>query len=269
MPQPVTVFLRQSLALRVAMAACLKKPLAKPVHKLRLSTRRLEATLELLALSTDLAIRRESKPLRRALRKVRRAAGSVRDLDVHRKLLRTCKKSDDTAHLDHDLVSARENAAIKLQDELAKSQKKISESLDDLETALKPVLDLELSGKDLIHLTRGWFAKNACQLDPKRDDELHSIRKAGKTARYIAETGAETSKATTALASRFERAQETLGAWHDYLLLLNEARASLPEQSPTVDQIRQSAIRLREQANSVAKHLLVTICAVPSQSGVH
>jgi CHAD domain-containing protein len=251
------------------MAVCVRKPLPKPVHKLRSSTRRLEATLELLALSTNLAIRRESKPLRRALRKVRRAAGSVRDLDVHRRLLRDCKKSDDTARLDHDLFTAREKAATALCDELARSQKKISESLDGLETALKPALDLDLSGKDLIHLTWGWFAKNACQLDPKRDDELHSIRKAGKTARYIAETGAETSKATAALASRFERAQETLGAWHDYLLLLNEARASLPEQSPTVDQIRRSALRLREQASSVAKRLLVTIRDAPSQPGVH
>ncbi len=269
MPQPVTVFLRQSLALRTAMAACVEIPLPKPVHKLRSSTRRLEATLELLALSTDLAIRRESKPLRRALRKVRRAAGSVRDLDVHRKLLRACRRNEDTARLDNDLISAREKAATELCDELARSQKKISDSLDDLEGVLKPALDLEVSGKELIHLTRGWFAKKACRLDPKQDDELHSIRKAGKTARYIAEAGAETSKATAALASRFERAQETLGAWHDYLLLLNEARASLPEQSPTVDQIQQSAIRLREQANSVAKHLLVTLCAVPSQSGVH
>ena len=251
------------------MAACVEKPLPKPVHKLRSSTRRLEATLELLALSTDLAIRRKSKPLRRSLRKVRRAAGKVRDLDVHRKLLMACRRSNDTARLDNELVSAREKAATELCDELTKSQKKINESLDDLEAVLKPVLDLELSGKDLIHLTRGWFAKKASQLDPKQDEELHSIRKAGKTARYIAETGAGTSKAAAALASRFECAQETLGAWHDYLLLLNEARASLPEQSPTIDQIQQSAIRLREQANSVAKHLLVTIRDAPSQSGVH
>ncbi len=269
MSQPVTVFLRQSLALRAAMAACFEEPSPKPVHKLRSSTRRLEATLELLALSTDLAIRREAKPLRKVLRKVRRAAGSVRDLDVHRKLLKSCRKSDDTAHLDADLVSAREKVVTELCEELDKSQKKIHQSLDELETALKPALDLDLSGKDLIHLTRGWFARKACQLDPEQDDELHSIRKAAKTARYIAESGAETSKATAALAARFERAQETLGKWHDSLLLLNEARASLPEQSPTVDQIQQSALGLREQANSAAKHLLVTICAVSLRSGVH
>jgi len=269
MPQPVTVFLRQSLALKTAIASCLKEPAQKPVHKLRSSTRRLEATLELLNFSTDLAVRRKSRPLRKALRKIRRAAGSVRDLDVHRYLLKSFKKGADIVRLDHDLASQREKAAKVLGDHLKKSEKKIGELLRDLETALKPTFGLEVSGKDLVRLTRSWFAKKACDLDPQEDDQLHSIRKAGKTARYIAESGVETSKVTAALASRFERAQETLGAWHDHLLLLEEARAVLPAQSPAIEQIQQRAVTLRQEANSAAKHLLVTICSIPYRSGVH
>ena len=269
MPQPVAAFLNHSLALKSAIADCLKKPSLKPVHKLRTSTRRLEATLELLAAVSTIHIDRESKPLRKALRQIRRAAGAVRDFDVHRDLLKACKKNADTARLDHELSAAREKAAANLTQTLEKHQKKINKSLDDLGTALKPAVDLDLSGKELIHLTRGWFAKNACDLDPALDDQLHSIRKAGKTARYIAETGAETSKAAAALASRFEHAQKTLGSWHDYLLLLDEAQASLSKQSPTTEQIRRKATDLRPQADSAAKHLLVTICAVPTQAGVH
>ena len=37
------------------------------------------------------------------------------------------------------------------------------------------------------------------------------------------------------LATHFEAAQKTLGAWHDCLLLLDEAKSTLPEQSPTTD----------------------------------
>jgi len=207
--------------------------------------------------------------LRKALRKIRRAAGNVRDLDVHRHLLKAFKKSADTVRLDDGLASERENAAASLRDQLEKNQKKILQLLDDLETELKPALGLNVSSKDLVQFTRSWFAKKACDLNPLQDDELHSIRKAGKTARYIAESGAETSKVTTALASRFELAQETLGAWHDHLLLLEEAQAVLPKQSPTIEQIQQRATKLRHQANSTAKHLLVTICSVPNRSGVH
>jgi CHAD domain-containing protein len=269
MPQPVAAFLQQSVILKAAIADCLKKPSPKPVHKLRSSTRRIEATLELFAAVSAIHIDRESKPLRKTLRKLRRVAGAVRDLDVHRDLLKTCKKNADTARLDHELSAAREELAAKLTQALEKHQKKINRSLDDLEIALKPALELNLSGKELIHLTRGWFAKNACSLDPGHDDQLHSIRKAGKTARYIAETGAETSKAAAALASRFERTQKTLGAWHDHLLLLDEAQASLSKQSPTTEQIRGKATDLRQKADYAAKQLLVTICAVPTQAGVH
>jgi CHAD domain-containing protein len=270
MSQPVTAFLRQSLALKAAIADCLKKPSPKPVHKLRSSTRRIEATLELLAaISTDTPIDRKAKPLRKTLGKLRRAAGAVRDLDVHRELLKACGKNADTKHLDEELTSARDKAARKLTQTLEENQKKVRLSLDALQVALKPALEIDLSGNELIHITRGWFAKNACALDPEHDDQLHSIRKAGKTARYIAETGATTSKAAAALAARFERAQQTLGAWHDYLLLLEEAQATLSKQSPTTEQILEKADGLRGKANAAAQQLLVTICAVPAQTGVH
>jgi len=45
MPQPVAVFLRQSQMLKTAIADCLDKPKPNPVHRLRSTTRRLEATL--------------------------------------------------------------------------------------------------------------------------------------------------------------------------------------------------------------------------------
>jgi CHAD domain-containing protein len=265
-PQPVTAFLRQSLALKAAIVDCLDSPSTKPVHRLRSSTRRLEATLELLDLSTDVKVRRKSKPLRKALREIRRDAGAVRDLDVHRDLLKAYKKNNDTGKLNHDLVSAREKAAHQLTVALRKDKKQLNVELNELETLLKPVLDHDLSGADLIRLTRKWFASTIGHLDPQQDDQLHSIRKAGKAARYIAETGANGSKSVAALAARFERAQNTLGAWHDCLLLLDEAQKSLTEHSPTIEQLQEKALHLRQQATTVAKHLLATFPAQKNQT---
>jgi CHAD domain-containing protein len=269
MPQPVAAFLRQALALKSAIADCLEHPTTKPVHRLRSSTRRIEATLELIDIATDTRMRRKSKPLHKALAKLRRAAGVVRDLDVHRDLLKAYKKNRDTTQLDHDLASARDKAARKLQTQLQKDQKKLHQEIDDLETILNPVLDLDLSGTELLRLTRTWFSATICDLDPNEDDQLHFIRKAGKTARYIAETGAADSKAVATLASRFEHAQETLGAWHDCLLLLNEAQGSLPGNSPTLNQLQEKAFQLRQQANATAQNLLASFCVHAAKSDVH
>ena len=269
MPQPVTVFLRQSLTLNAGIAACLEKPSIKSVHRLRSSTRRIEAILELLTISTNLRLRTKSKSLRKILRTLRRAAGAVRDLDVHHELLKPYRKNQDTARLEQALAAAREKSARKLRTELRKSQKQLHKELNQLETLLKPALDLNLNATTLLNLTRTWFAKAIANLDPQQDDQLHSIRKAGKTARYIAESGAAASKSVAALATRFEAAQETLGAWHDCLLLLDEARSTLPEQSPTTVQLQEKALQLRHQANEVATHLLATFHLPAVRNDVH
>jgi hypothetical protein len=54
MPQPIVAFLHHSLMLKAAMAECVDAPEPKTVHRLRSTTRRMEAILELLATSADL-----------------------------------------------------------------------------------------------------------------------------------------------------------------------------------------------------------------------
>jgi len=259
MPQPVAVFLSQSQMLKTAIADCLDKPKPNPVHRLRSTTRRLEATLELLAASAGIPrLQQKSRPLIKSLRRIRRAAGKVRDRDVHRELLGVYKTSHDAARLDKDLAAVRKKSALRLQKRLLKEQSEIQRGYDDLESLLQPVLDLNVSGGALADVARSRFAAAARDLDPRHDDELHSIRKACKTARYLAEIGSDTSKVAATLSARLERLQQTTGAWHDHLLLLNEAQASLPEDSLLIRQIRAEAERLCRRAESMAKRMLAT-----------
>ena len=257
MPQPVLVFLRQLLTLKSAFAVCRDKPKAKPVHHLRSATRRMEAMLVLLIMSSGIAdLKRKSKSLRRSLRKVRRAAGEVRDLDVHRELLDGYKKADGTADLDKELAGERDKTARKLQGKLERQQKKMERGLDELEMALKPALDLDLSGDALADMARTWFAEAVCGLDLQQEDDLHSVRKACKTARYLAEAGEDVSTTADSVAKHFEASQEALGEWHDHLLLLGEAKATLPKGSELVEKIEAKTRRLRERADSMAKRLV-------------
>jgi CHAD domain-containing protein len=259
MPQPVTVFLRQSLMLKAAIADCLKKASPKRVHYLRSTTRRIEATLQLLVLSTGISrIEKQSRPLQRSIGKVRRAAGAVRDADVQSDLLDAYNHTPDAKRLRDDLAALRKKSERKLINRLEQEQKKVELRLNNLEAILTPAIDLNLSGAKLINVTQSWFAENIRGLDPQHDQDLHSLRKISKTARYLAETGVDASKAAANLAARFEAAQKSLGEWHDHFLLLHEAHTRLPPNSETIEQIQEDTERLHHQADTAAGHLLAT-----------
>ena len=260
MPQPVNLFLQQSRILKAAIAACIQSPSPKRVHRLRTTTRRIEATLELLILTVDISgLDKRSKPLRRSLRKLRRAAGEVRDCDVHYDLLKTYGRTPDTQDLFDYLTAGREKAARDLDISLHHQQKKVNRRLDDLGSRVHPALNLDLSGTKLAGLVRSWFADAVSGLDPEQDEDLHTLRKASKTARYLAETGSKASKAVAALAARFEAAQKTLGEWHDHLLLLEEAHNILPRDCDAIVQIQHDMESLHDPADTVAKQLLAIV----------
>lgn len=109
---PVRVLRAHVTELEAALAVCLAEPAARAVHRLRTGTRRVEAQLLLLALLPGLPEhRRETARLGRELRRLRRAAGEVRDLDVHRKHLETLlapPRAEPTPEGDESAVLPRE-----------------------------------------------------------------------------------------------------------------------------------------------------------------
>jgi len=257
MPQPIVAFLHQSDALKSAMVECLDTASPKAVHRLRSTTRRMEAALQLLIITAGSpALQKKSKAFRKALRKIRRAAGHVRDLDVHRELLGAYKKISDTARLEEDLDTARKKDARKLQQTIAKDQQEILSTLAKLEAALSIVANLDLSGEGVADAARSWLAAAVHGLDLQDDEDLHSIRKACKTGRYIAEIGSEASTVAAGLAKRLNGVQQTTGSWHDYLMLLEEVHRSLPEDSPLAGKLHAKAERLRHLAEAKAARLL-------------
>jgi CHAD domain-containing protein len=257
MPQPVVTFLRHSLDLKAALAVCVDDPKPKAVHRLRSSTRRLEAVLEVLANATDLpGMAKRSKQFRRSLGNIRRSAGVVRDLDVHIELLKHLGVTDGMVKLEKELQDSRKKKVKKLQRQIRAGQDEIHRALDKVEMDIAGQAGLNLSGTKLINVARSWMAPGVRGLDPGHDEDLHSIRKVCKTARYMAEIGSESSKAAAKFAKRMEDVQQTTGAWHDYLLLLNHANARLPPASAITEKLYAKAGLLRRQAESKAARLL-------------
>ncbi len=240
------------------MTVTLASPKKEAVHRIRTSTRRIEAQVALLALLPGLPdhARRADKALRE-LGKLRREAGDVRDLDVQRRLLSEAPEqqssSDDCApesgltrqakRLRRTLKRRRDERAKHLQHWLERRSRSISRKLERLLARLEPAEATEISARELAALTREWFRTNMPDTDDITSVEgLHSVRKAAKLARYIAEStaaaGAQRGESRSAkpgagdLATQFEALQQSGGDWHDLLTLSAIARHELGKRDP-------------------------------------
>ncbi len=240
------------------LAECLASghdPQVEAVHHLRTGTRRVEATLETLA--REAGARGLKEPVEEArqrwlkqLKKVRRAAGRVRDLDVHRDLL--CQhylgEHDDLsaavaeassadlgktplyeqAHLlDRWLHARRTDAAENLVGTLEDHRRRLHEAEQRFITAVgavpavsgrKPRSAGQLALEDYLRLMD--------QMPHLDAANLHDFRKGAKKARYVAESD-NTDTAAQAVAKAIKRVQDSIGDWHDLEVLAAEAREAL------------------------------------------
>ena len=240
--QPLQVLSENVKSLEAAILTCLAKPRKKAVHQLRTATRRIEAQLELLSQFDQVPPHdKDRDKATRLLKKLRRAAGQVRDLDVQQDLIAeeaAPKKHPDKAlrteasDLRRALKRKRDTEAATLCKLLKKRETKFGQVFKDLLDALEPAKSLALTEPQLITLVNDWYTQQRGHepgdTPPERDtDQLHSIRKDAKLARYLAESAPESAVIARRIAAQFEDLQEAGGQWHDFLLLTDIARDHL------------------------------------------
>lgn len=281
--QPIKTLEQHIKELEAAMAVCLARPTKRPVHKLRSSTRRIEAQLQLLRHVSGLpAYSKEERKLLRELKGLRRAAGAVRDLDVHEDLLeeflhpksRTQEAvalKAEAQKLRSDQEKRRDESAAVLQQLIQKREAAVAGALEKLAKGLRPAEDLRLSTTQLIDAAQIDYRRLAKRLRLHRplrngagdgnaensgkanakgnqkaldDDQLHEIRKAAKAARYMAESAAQSQRAK-AVAEDYESLQESGGHWHDWLEVASEARALLGRKHPLTEHLKTRRDRQR------------------------
>jgi CHAD domain-containing protein len=242
--------------LEAAITLTLADPKRKPVHRLRTTTRRIEAQMELLALLPDLPEHaKPAKKARKLLRKLRRAAGLVRDLDVQHDL--TQSKSQEARKLRSLFQQQRGEAAESLLSALHKHQSKLTRTLEALLKTLGPAESLTISATHLSQLTLGWYTNHVPPATQRDHRRLHDIRKAAKLARYIAESA--NSPATHRLARTFESLQQSGGDWHDWLTLSHIAHRELGSASPLTqsftDRCEKSLSKYQSELKAHSKNL--------------
>jgi len=197
------------------------KPTPESVHQFRIYSRRVESLL--FELVPELS--GNQKKLLRSLKRLRKKAGRVRDLDVQIDALRGLRISQSPAgksQLLHELTEERAKRLRKLEKSFGKEttadlrkrlrraekESVIADVVDPLAVGLRLFLGL---GKDGAPLT---------------EKKLHQYRIVGKRARYLAEFAGENAEARSVVA-QLKQMQDTIGDWHDWLELIAKAEKRL------------------------------------------
>jgi CHAD domain-containing protein len=275
-------------AMRGTLDACRKHgeaPKVEAVHHLRTGTRRVEATLETLAREAGAhGLNKAAEEARqrwlRQLKKVRRAAGTVRDLDVHRELLAdNFLPEADTApdKVAAELAEATAAAATGsveitplvqqarsldrwLKDRRSDAAQALCSTLDDhaerLLDAERQFMAAIAKSRSIRHHAHRPAARLALEdylrlMDamPLLDTEnLHDFRKDAKKARYVAESD-DQDPAAEAMAKAIKRVQDAIGEWHDWDVVRQEAIEALHDDGAALQaQLEARTKRAYERA---------------------
>jgi CHAD domain-containing protein len=239
---PPTPLAAAATAFNLAVERCVRDAEPDAVHRVRTGSRRVQAMVDAMMRENPRLVE-PGKSWLRPLKRIRRSAGEVRDLDVHRKLLQQWLGKDSPlggADADSPLAKQAERLDRWLQDTrkhlahgMQKQIRKPLHRLADAEAAF-----LEATGQQSTtlapHATDGLALADfmrAVDSMPRLDAEnLHEFRKAIKKARYVAESVAE-GQASSSIAKALRRVQDAIGEWHDWQCLKEEADTALEEDA--------------------------------------
>jgi len=256
MVEPGKIFERLLSEFFAALEACGVRPEPKAVHRLRTTSRRLEALLTTAKRRRNggAKLARKIDKALKALKPVRGAAGPVRDMDVQMGLLEGLVKTAgmglpeaDRNALEADgekfqtrLKRCRNGAAKELRDVIENVEMKELQRLSPLQTELSELKWTSLL-KDAMTIER----QSARGLDVNDPERLHAYRKRSKFSRYLAEMEDGSAEAME-FGKRMKGVLDAIGGWHDWMLLTQLAKKTVGKSSglaKAVKQERESALR--------------------------
>ncbi len=229
-------------AFNAAVTECVEAAGPDAVHRVRTGSRRVQAMLQaMLRENATLAPDHPARPWLRQLKQIRRAAGPVRDLDVHRKLLESLvgktgsdanPLSKQAEMLDEWLKSERKHLARGMQKQIRKRQHGLAERQTAALYAIGSVpVENARPPRSADAVALEDFVRAADAMPLLDAENLHDFRKATKKARYVAESAAGKGPYSS-VAKALKRVQDAIGEWHDWECLLEEARTALGKDAP-------------------------------------
>jgi CHAD domain-containing protein len=298
-PQPLTlgqIIVAQFESLRAHHQAVLETDDPEAIHKMRVTTRRLQASLDLLQNNgDDLGIRK----IKKRLRKWRRSLSRARNYDVFLMQIEQERPERNAAHQRRfELLKSilHDRRAHVVQGARAYLQ---NINIDDLALRLDITLDEQsleavepaaerpdgpasadsargfevdedrMSKRAVERLEQrlGEFQALAAQAHPTTDpDELHQLRIAAKRLRYLLETISEMGFGTAMQALTWLRSlQDRIGEWHDLeameeeILSITTRRKFAKRHIAEAAQMLQAAAHLQKKKDALIARLFPVI----------
>ncbi len=230
------------------------------VHDLRTNTRRLEAVRSALSLDSQ----RKQKKLFKALARVRKRAGKVRDMDVltdYASSVRVRGEESCRVQLIEHLGAERRDAAYKLHKAIAKGASRtrirLRQTLKNLREALCVNGSSDCDSADAPAQATASALKLEFELfDPPRltRNNLHPYRLKVKKLQNVLRisNSAENQDFVGALT----RVKDVIGEWHDWEELLAVANDSLPHRNcGLVRELRRISNKKFDQAIAEAENM--------------
>jgi CHAD domain-containing protein len=199
----------------------------KRVHKLRTNTRRIEATLAAM----DVVSAARKKELLKALNKVRKAAGKVRDMDVL-----IGKAADVSVEGERNcqirvlefLGAERRRLGAELKDEIRSYRKELRKGLKKASRRLRTLLG---AANEEQKAAEASAASRALEISAGlrryralNRRNLHEYRKQGKQLRYMLQMA---QRKDEGFLTALTKVQDAIGEWHDWEELVGLAKQVL------------------------------------------
>lgn len=257
-------------------------PPPSEVHKLRTTTRRVEAIVSVLAQLEG----KESRRLLKSIEPVRKAAGGVREMDVMisnaRKLARRATgdslarlPSDSVARLIDQLQIARQHSAVELRRAIGRRRDSARKNLKEYirlvraESARARRLTSANGSieNDGIHTAASNVLRELGEWPPLNAENIHEFRLKVKALRYILQLSAD---ANPRLADALGNVQRRIGDWHDWHQLQKIAREILSQERDDLllARISQTTTRRFVQALKAANAFRRKYLNMPVAHGV-
>ena len=211
------------------------------VHQARVATRRLKAGLDLLS---PLFEAKQAEPIARAGKRLRRRLGPLRDLDVMVNHIAGFETAPRLKPAVEWLGSQFEKQRMKARVEDQEHGQRAGKILDKFDAwwplrhalhqhadAIEPLLTAALHDRfNAFAQQADWVAGVVETPSEHHPLDVHQVRINGKALRYTFEiAAAQGLKIPKRVFKTFKAMQESLGAWHDYVVLAERALGAMTE----------------------------------------
>ncbi|MGA2754054.1 MAG: CHAD domain-containing protein [Terracidiphilus sp.] len=251
-------------------------PPPEEIHKLRTTTRRVEAIVSVLGHVEG----KESRRVLKSIEPIRKAAGGVREMDVMivnaRKLERYVAGDSLTRLLEHLQIARQQNAEV-LRRVLGRRRDLARENLKQysrlIRTALAPEKEaVSLNGlpahlQEGVHSAAIKVVRELGEWPPLDADNVHAFRLKVKELRYILQLSAD---ADSGLVETLGNVQRLIGDWHDWQQLEQIARKllNMKRDGTLLTRIGETSRRRLSRALTAANALRGKYLTMPFAQGV-